>query len=216
MSTTVQQQLQAFWDQRYGSEAFVYGTEPNAFLVQQAQYIRPGGRVLCLADGEGRNSVWLAQQGFDVSAVDISPCGVRKALQLASHAGAHVDARVADVTTLDFGVAQWDAIVSIFLHLPAGARTDVHRRCMLALRPDGVFIWEAYAPGQLGRNTGGARDAALLPALGEVMKDFAGYTQVMSWTGTRLLQEGSLHTGVGEVTQLRVTQASTPTRGDTP
>lgn len=208
---TVRQQLQAFWDQRYDAPEFVYGTEPNAFLVQQAQHIRAGGRVLCLADGEGRNSVWLAQRAYEVSAVDVSQRGVEKALKLADQAGVCIHASVADVTTLDMGMAQWDAIVSIFLHLPAKARSRVHRHAVLALRPGGVFLWEAYGSEQLALGTGGPKEAALLPALEDVARDFADCSIEYSWAGSRLVQEGSLHTGVGAVTQLRVRKAVRPT-----
>ncbi len=166
--------------------------------------------MLCLADGEGRNSVWLAQQGFEVSAVDVSQRGIDKALKLADQAGVSVHASVADVTTLDMGMAQWDAIVSIFLHLPAKARTQVHRNAMRALKPGGVFLWEAYGPGQLALNTGGPRDAALLPALDDVARDFADCNMAHAWAGSRLVQEGSLHTGVGTVTQLRAQKTIEP------
>ena len=138
--SNVRKQLQAFWDQRYGVPEFVYGTEPNRFLAQQARHFAPGGRVLCLADGEGRNGVWLARQGFEVHSVDISVQGVEKTQQLSRQAGAHLDTQVADVTTLDLGLAQWDAIVSIFLHLPAKARADLHQRAVQALKTGGLFV----------------------------------------------------------------------------
>jgi len=117
--STVREQLQQFWDQRYAVPGFVYGTEPNSFLVEHSRHVPAGGRVLCLADGEGRNGVWLARQGFDVTSVDVSPQGVDKVRRLAAQAGVALSAEVADVTTLDMGLARWDAIVSIFLHLPA-------------------------------------------------------------------------------------------------
>lgn len=208
--SNVRKQLQAFWDQRYGVPEFVYGTEPNRFLAQQARHFAPGGRVLCLADGEGRNGVWLARQGFQVHSVDISVQGVEKTQQLSRQAGAHLDAQVADVTTLDLGLAQWDAIVSIFLHLPAKARADLHRRAVRALKTSGLFVWEAYGPEQLALNTGGPRDAALLPALDEVASDFGECALLHAWAGSRPVQEGSLHTGIGAVTQLLAKKATHP------
>lgn len=196
------EQLRAFWDQRYAAPGFVYGIEPNSFLMDQVQHLPAGGRVLCLADGEGRNGVWLAGQGFDVTSVDVSPQGVVKARRLAAQNGVALSALVADVTRLDLGLAHWDAIVSIFLHLPARARTDLHRRAVQALKPGGVFLWEAYGPGQLQLATGGPRDAALLPALDEVTLDFADCRLIHAWSGSRWVEEGSLHTGQGSVTQL--------------
>lgn len=197
----VRDQLQQFWDKRYAVPDFVYGTEPNRFLVAHIRHVPAGGRVLCLADGEGRNGVWLARQGFDVTSVDVSPQGVDKARRLAALAGVALSTEVADVTTFDMGLAHWDAIVSIFLHLPARARADMHRRAVQALKPGGVFLWEAYGPEQLGRDTGGPRDVTLLPTLDEVARDFTDCTVVHSWAGSRMVREGSLHTGEGSVTQ---------------
>jgi 2-polyprenyl-3-methyl-5-hydroxy-6-metoxy-1,4-benzoquinol methylase len=198
----VREQLQQFWDKRYSAPEFVYGTEPNQFLVDQLAHLPPGGRVLCLADGEGRNGVWLSRQGFEVTSVDVSPQGVGKMQRLAAQAGVALKAEVADVTTLELGLAQWDAIVSIFLHLPDRARVDLHQRAVLALRPGGVFVWQAYAPEQLKLSTGGPKDAALLPSLEVVARDFADCTMLHVWAGLHTVNEGCLHTGEGEVTQL--------------
>jgi SAM-dependent methyltransferase len=200
----VRAQLAGFWDQRYAAPEFVYGTEPNEFLVQHIAQVRPSGRVLCLADGEGRNGVWLARQGFEVSTVDVSAQGVDKARRLAAQAGVALQAAVADVTEFDLGLNHWDAIVSIFLHLPPRARSALHQRAMAALKSGGVLLWEAYGPEQLARATGGPRDAALLPALAEVLLDFSNGALVHTWAGSRPVHEGSLHTGEGEVTQIVV------------
>jgi SAM-dependent methyltransferase len=200
--SNVRQHLQQFWDQRYGTPQFVYGTEPNGFVVEHVGQLPAGGRVLCLADGEGRNGVWLARQGFDVTSVDLSPQGVDKARRLAKQMGVVLNTEVADVTEFDLGQAQWDAIVCIFLHLPARARADLHGRAVLALKPGGVFLWECYGPEQLSRNTGGPKDSSLLPALNEVARDFSDCALLHAWSGSRLVQEGSLHTGEGFVTQL--------------
>ena len=137
-----------------------------------------------------------------MTSVDVSVQGVDKARRLATQMGVVLNAEVADVTEFDLGLAQWDAIVSIFLHLPARARADLHGRAVLALKPGGVFLWEGYGPEQLSRNTGGPKDAALLPALNEVARDFSDCALLHSWSGSRLVQEGSLHTGEGCVTQL--------------
>jgi 2-polyprenyl-3-methyl-5-hydroxy-6-metoxy-1,4-benzoquinol methylase len=116
--------LQAFWNARYAGDEFVYGREPNDFVVQAVSAIPHQGRVLCLADGEGRNGVWLARQGFRVTAVDVAEQGVAKGRELARASGVEIETRVADVTRFDLGVERWDAIVSIFLHLPSKARRD--------------------------------------------------------------------------------------------
>jgi hypothetical protein len=96
--STVREQFQQFWDQRYRALEFVYGTEPNDFLVEHVGHLPVGGRVLCLADGEGRNGDWLARQGFDARSVDVSRQGVDKMRRLAAQAGVALNADVADVT----------------------------------------------------------------------------------------------------------------------
>src|SRR5664279_1349104 len=119
------ERLMAFWNARYASEGYSYGTEPNEFLVQclpRLQSLPRGAGVLCLADGEGRNGVWLARQGFAVTSVDIAEEGLRKARALAERAGVPLQTRQADVTAFAPADRSWDAIVSIFLHLPAKPR----------------------------------------------------------------------------------------------
>lgn len=208
--------LQAFWDTRYAADEYVYGTEPNDFLVQSARAIArhgggaaPGaaagpwrGRVLCLADGEGRNSVWLARQGFRVTAIDAAAEGVAKALRLAERHGVTIEARVGDVTRDDFGRGCWEAIVSIFLHLPAKARRDVHRKSVAALAPGGVFVYEAYGPEQLRYRTGGPPEPALLHSLDDVVADLDGCAIEHAFAGVRTVNEGRLHRGDGYVVQV--------------
>lgn len=196
-----QDKLQRFWDTRYSAPDYAYGTDVNAFLAAQIGLLPAGGRVLCMADGEGRNGVWLAAQGFDVTSVDISPQGTAKTLQLAAVRGVRLVARTHDITTWPLGEAQWDAVVSIFLHLPARARTALHRRVVHALKPGGLFVWEAYAPEQLGQDTGGPQDLALLAPLADVTQDFADCAIEHAWTGWRDIHEGALHCGAGAVTQ---------------
>ena len=194
--------LQDFWNERYATDEFVYGTEPNQFLVEHAALIAPRGEVLCLADGEGRNSVWLARQGLQVMAVDVAERGVRKAAALAREAGVTLQTAVADVTRFDVGHSRWDAIVSIFLHLPSKARRALHRRCVDALKPGAVFIFEAYGPEQLRLRTGGPPDAKLLPALDDVLQDFIGCSIEHRFAGVRSVHEGRLHSGDGYVVQV--------------
>jgi len=198
--------LKAFWNSRYANAGgeFVYGTEPNGFLVASAGRLAPGGKVLCLADGEGRNSVWLAKQGFDVSAVDVADEGVAKARALAAREGVRLDASVADVTRFDFGDARYDAIVSIFLHLPAKARRAMHRRALAGLVPRGLFVYEAYGPEQLRHGTGGPPEPELLHPLDDVLADFEGATIEHAFTGVRTVLEGRGHRGDGHVVQVIV------------
>lgn len=198
----VQQALRAFWNARYAAEGFAYGTAPNDFLVAHASRLRPASRVLAIGDGEGRNSVWLAQQGHRVTALDVSDTGMAKAQALAQQAGVALQTVVADVTQYDVGAQCWDAVVSIFLHLPASARRRLHRRCIDALVPGGLFVYEAYGPEQLGRGTGGPPEPQLLHPLDAVVEDFAGCVIEHRASLVRRVTEGRLHQGDGAVVQL--------------
>jgi SAM-dependent methyltransferase len=194
--------LQAFWNARYAADEYVYGTEPNDFVVRSLPAFPRNGDVLCIADGEGRNSVWLARQGFRVTAIDVASEGIAKARRLAEGAGVAFETAVADVTKFDFGADRWDAIVSIFLHLPAKARRDVHARAVAGLRPGGVFVFEAYGPEQSRYGTGGPPEAELRHSLDEIALDFAGCAIEHAFEGVRTVVEGRLHHGEGYVVQL--------------
>ncbi|MGE5336614.1 MAG: SAM-dependent methyltransferase [Gemmatimonadota bacterium] len=201
-SPEVTRKLKAFWDARYADEEFAYGTAPNDFLVQMIDRIAPQGHVLCLADGEGRNGAWLAQQGRRVTSVDVSERGMQKARDLARRAGVTIDTATCDVTHYALGVAAWDAIVSIFLHLPPKPRRALHARCAAALKPGGTFIYEAYGHEQLRYGTGGPKEPELLPTLEDVLADLTGLRIEHRFAGTRAVHEGRLHHGVGYVVQI--------------
>jgi SAM-dependent methyltransferase len=189
------------WDERYGQPGFAYGTEPNDFL--RAEYARMAvGRVLCLADGEGRNSVFLAEQGYLVTAVDASGVGVTKTGQLAIERGVTVDAHHADLRDFDLGEAQWDGIVSIFCHLPPPLRREVHARVVRALKPGGVLILEAYTPDQVGRGTGGPPVAAAMMSEEILRDELAGLVFDSIVECEREVIEGAYHTGTASVVQV--------------
>lgn len=201
---TAADKLAEFWNQRYGKDEFAYGTAPNDFLVDFSDRIPRGGRVLCLADGEGRNGVWLAGQGHAVTSVDIAAEGMAKAGRLAAQRGVALETRVADLAAFDPGVGVWDAIVSIFMHLPPTLRREVFARCVAALRPGGVVLFEAYGKGQLGRGTGGPPEIDLLVDPDEVAREFPGCRILHAFCGLREVREGRHHSGTGEVVQLVV------------
>ena len=201
-AATVRPALQAFWNTRYATEDFVYSTQPNDFLVEVAPRLAPRSRVLCIGDGEGRNSVWLAQQGHSVTALDVATQGMGKAARLARAAGVELRTVVADVTQYDLGRDCWDAVASIFLHLPARARRGVHRRCLDSLVAGGLFVYEAYGPEQIGRGTGGPPEPHLLHALDDVLADFTGCRIEHRASLVRHIAEGRLHRGDGAVVQI--------------
>jgi SAM-dependent methyltransferase len=189
------------WDERYSASEYVYGTEPNDFLREEYQRIRPGGKVLCLADGEGRNGVFLAQQGFDVTSVDASQVGLEKALALAKANDVMITTVHADLADYDLGVDQWDAVVSIFCHLPPDLRSRVHNAVTSSLRTDGVVILEAYTADQLSFKTGGPPVAALMMSAQQLRHDFEALDVIVCGERMRMIHEGALHNGQSAVVQ---------------
>lgn len=144
------------WNTRFSADGYLFGKRPNAFLESQAARLKPGLRALSVADGEGRNSVWLAQQGLEVTAFDFSPVGVEKARALAREAGVSVDHRQSDIFQWDWQPAAWDVVVAIFIQfLNPGQRAEIFRRFRETLRPGGLLILQGYRPEQLGYGTGG-------------------------------------------------------------
>jgi SAM-dependent methyltransferase len=191
----------AMWEERYGADDYVYGTEPNEFLRESLDLL-PMGEVLCLAEGEGRNAVFLATNGRTVSSVDLTKAGVEKTLRLAAELGVEVSAATADLADYELGIDRWDGIVSIFAHIPSPVRIDLHRRVVAALRPGGVFLLEAYTPNQIGRGTGGPQSADLMMTVDGLARELGTLEFVHAAELDREIIEGTNHTGVGSVVQL--------------
>lgn len=190
------------WNERYACEQFVYGLQPNEFLRVQAFRLSAGARVLCLAEGEGRNSTYLASLGMQVTGVDSSVVGVQKTQRLARQRGVQVMARLGDLTDFDLGTEVWDAQVSIFAHLPPPIRASLRPRMKRAMAVGGLLILEHYHPRQLQYGTGGPQDASMMTTLEELEHDFVGWEMLHRFEGERDVSEGVLHQGRAYVTQL--------------
>jgi SAM-dependent methyltransferase len=189
------------WNARYASETFKYGLTPNDFLKAQVDTLPFGGKVLCLAEGEGRNAVFLAERGFAVTGVDASERGLTKAQQLAHDRGVTISTVVADLNDFDLGVEQWDAVVSIWCHVPSALRLRLHPKIVAALRPGGVLVLEHYHPRQLSYGTGGPPDADFLLTRAELERDFRSLSVLHAFEGEREVHEGDGHSGLSFVTQ---------------
>lgn len=189
------------WNERYSEPGFAYGTQPNEFLASVANMIPPG-RVLSLAEGEGRNAVYLAGRGYDVVAVDASAVGLEKAKQLAKERGVRISTQVADLNGFQIEPESWNGIVSIFCHLPAAVRATLYRAAVHGLKPGGVFVLEAYTPAQLKSGTGGPSNAELLPSLAQLKNELAGLEFAHAVERERDVVEGRYHTGRASVVQL--------------
>lgn len=189
------------WNERYSTDEYVYGTTPNEFLSDVSHRIK-GAEVLCLAEGEGRNAVYLAREGYDVMAVDASAVGLEKAEMLADECYVNINTQVADLADYEIPEQRWDGIISIFCHLPSAVRKSLHRKVVSGLRPGGVFILEAYRPAQLEFKTGGPPSLDLLMSLEDLTEELQGLELVHAKELVRDIHEGSLHTGKGAVVQI--------------
>ncbi|MGE0877724.1 MAG: class I SAM-dependent methyltransferase [Acidimicrobiia bacterium] len=189
------------WEQRFGADEYFYGTEPNDFLRDSVADLARGD-ALCLAEGEGRNAVFLAEAGFTVSSVDLTEAGVGKTRQLAAARGVTVDAAVGDLATYDIGTDRWHLVVSVFAHMPPPVRRDLHRRVVAALKSGGVLVLEAYTPDQIGRGTGGPAVPEMTMTAAGLREELDGLDFVHMLETERPVIEGLGHSGVGAVVQV--------------
>ena len=193
------------WDERYGTEDYAYGTEPNDFLAAHAHMLPKGGRVLSLAEGEGRNAVFLATLGYKVTAVDQSAVGLEKARRLAGKKEVAVETIVADLGGFEIEPQAWDGIVSISAHLPKAIRQQLHRRVVQGLKPGGVFLLEAYTPRQLetaGKGGPGPDQRDRFMTLADLHEELAGLDFEIARETEREINEGKYHSGPGAVVQI--------------
>ena len=188
------------WNERYGkAQSFVYGSEPVAFLVDQVGSLaQRQGTALCLAAGEGRNAVYLAQQGFDVVAVDISAVGLEKCRALARQRGVAVETVTADLTTYDLGVERYDLITDFYYHQP-----DLFPKVMAALKPGGLFILQNFSIDQPATGRFGPRNPAFLARPNELLRTFDGY-RIRHYEDTVVELDEGMHRGPGAVVRLVV------------
>lgn len=194
----------SMWDQRYAQDGFAYGANPNDFLKACLHHI-PKEDVLCIADGEGRNSVFLAQNGCRVQSVDLSSVGLAKANQLAKDKDVSITTELADMAEYDMGQSKWDAIISIFAHMPPAIRTKVHAGAVRALKPGGVFILEAYTPRQLelgGIGGPNAQTMELFMSLPALLNELNGLSFLLAHDIDHEVNEGKYHQGMAATVQI--------------
>lgn len=189
------------WDERYADDDYVYGTEPNDFLKAQVAKL-PGGSILSLCEGEGRNAVFLATQGFEVTGVDSSSVGLAKAQRLAETCGVSITTQLADMGDFHIEPDSWDGVVSIFCHIPQAMRAELHRQIVAGLKPGGVLILEAYTPAQIALGTGGPKMPELTMTAADLERELAGLEIESIQELERDVVEGKFHTGRGAVVQL--------------
>jgi len=191
------------WDTRFGGEDYHFGTAPNRFLASQAGLLAPGMRALCVADGEGRNGVWLARQGLRVTAFDFSPVGVEKARRLAREAGVTLEHHVADVDAWDWDARRFDLVVVIFTQFATPPQRErMFAGIVRALAPGGLLLLQGYTPKQLAYGTGGPKHVENLYTGALLREAFAALEILHLAEHEEAVDEGHGHRGMSALIDL--------------
>jgi SAM-dependent methyltransferase len=185
------------WDSRYSADEYIFGKEPNRWLHQHSAVLPDSGRVLCVADGEGRNSVWLASRGLEVDAFDVSETGVAKARRLAAEKNTTVNFSIADCEGFAWEEGAYDAVVAIFVQFADPAmRARLFKNIARSLKPGGVVLLQGYTPKQLDYRSGGPPEVSHLYTP-ELLREAFVDLRVSELTEyEEVMQEGSRHHGM--------------------
>lgn len=195
--------MKEFWDERYSAENYAYGEKPNQFLEENLPKFEKG-KILFPADGEGRNSVFAARLGWEVSAFDMSEEGIKKARRLAEKSGVKVDYKVGDLKDLHYFENEFDAIADIFSHFPSDKKKEYYQILNSYLKKNGLIILELYHKNQLEINTknpksGGPRSLEMLYSKEDILELFPNFEILLLEETTNFFDEGDFHNGEGAV-----------------
>ena len=191
--------MKDFWNNRFADDGFAYGTQPNCFLQSHQRLLKPGLKALLPGDGEGRNGVWLASLGLEVTSVDYSEVGIAKINRLADERQLTINTRCADLTSMDWPVDEFDLLVAIFIHFPSNIRNHMHHKFIGALKPGGQLIFEAYDKQQLDYGTGGPPVEDMLYTEEQLNEDFKDHNILHSEHLITDIHEGKYHDGRSSV-----------------
>lgn len=189
------------WHERFKADEYVYGKEPNEFIRTAAPFIKKGGRVLSIAEGEGRNAVFLAGKRFKVSTWDYAQSGIDKTEKLAIENGVAVNTELHDLTDAEWPENKWDAIIHVFGHFPKPVFNRTMAGMKQSIKPGGLYIAELFTTDQLRFKSGGPRTIDLLCTPMQLLKEFEGWYSKYFFTGEAERNEGRLHQGTSHVIQ---------------
>jgi SAM-dependent methyltransferase len=192
-----------FWDARYATDDYIFGTAPNLFLASQAALIQPGMRALAIADGEGRNGVWLEEQGAQVHAIDFSAAALEKARKLAAARGVTLEIEQADMLNWHWPEAAYDLVAAIFIQFaPPPERDRIIEGIRRTLKPGGVLILQGYTPKQVEFGTGGPPTAANMYTAALLREWFDGWDILHLAEHESVISEGAHHHGMSALVDM--------------
>jgi len=191
------------WQNRFAAQDYVFGEAPNAFLASQKHRLPKSGKALAVADGEGRNGVFLAQQGLDTLSLDFSPNGQAKALALAKKRGVQLRVELADVHTWHWPSEEYDVIAEVFTQFSTpDERAGKFAGIRKALKKGGLLLLEGYTPKQLEHGTGGPKQLDQLYTMDLLEREFGGFSKLMIRDYETHMSEGAGHAGMAAVIDL--------------
>ena len=190
-----------YWNDRYKSNETVYGHQPNAFFKEQILKLNPG-KLLLPAEGEGRNALFAASIGWQVTAFDFSAEAMNKAIHAATLNHLTIDYTIQDIGEIRLPEQTYDAIGIIYVHQQPALRKAFHQQCVKALKPDGVLIFEAFSKQQIKNTSGGPKDISMLHSIETLLDDFEGLHISYSKTEDLFLDEGQFHAGHANVVRV--------------
>jgi SAM-dependent methyltransferase len=191
------------WQKRFGEPGYLFGTAPNAFLKSQAALLRKGDRALAIADGEGRNGVFMAEQGLDVLSLDFSPVAQEKARKLAAERGVTLRVEQADIVNWDYPAETYDVVAGIFFQFAAPAERDkIFAGIKRTLKPGGLLLIEGYGPKQLDYKTGGPSKIENLYTREMLEAAFGGFASLEITEHDSVINEGAGHGGMSALVDL--------------
>lgn len=191
-----------FWNTRYKEPEFAYGIEPNDFLKSKINNLKSHSKVLCLAEGEGRNAIFLTENKHQVTAIDYSIEGLNKLNLLAKERNLNIETICIDLNNYTIESNKWDAIICIFGHFPPDIRKSVFTQVFNGLKSNGLFLMEAYDKNQLQYKTGGPQSPDLLYSMEDLKSDFSEFNNISMNTLTKEIEEGQYHNGLSSVIQV--------------
>lgn len=195
------QEAKQFWDDRYSSGNYIYGTQPNRFFKEQIDRLEPG-KLLLPAEGEGRNAIYAAREGWQVDAFDISEKGRKKALELAKRNHVTINYSISKYKEYEIKKDFYDGIALIYAHLHNSKRRDIHQKLVEGLKPGGHLILEAFSKQQLKNTSGGPKDLEMLYDLDELLQDFVELKIKHADEIELELEEGKHHEGTANILRL--------------